>query len=57
MYKHIRIIFLSIFILAIGASPLWAVVAVPEIDPSLAPSAIALLTCGLLILKGKSGRK
>jgi hypothetical protein len=57
MYQHIRIFFLSIFILAISAPPLLAVTAVPEIDPSLAPSAIALLTCGVLILKGKSGRK
>jgi len=30
---------------------------VPEIDPSLASSAIALLTGGLLILKSKFGRK
>jgi hypothetical protein len=30
---------------------------VPEIDPSLAPSAIAFLSGGLLILKSKSGKK
>jgi|BarGraNGADG00212_1021973.scaffolds.fasta_scaffold280858_1 hypothetical protein len=30
---------------------------VPEIDPSLAPSALALLSGGLLILKSKSGKK
>ena len=29
----------------------------PEIDPSLAPIAIALLSGGLLILKGKSGKR
>ncbi len=57
MYKYIRVLFLSISIMAMSASPLFAVVAVPEIDPSLAPSAIALLTCGVLILKGKTGRK
>jgi uncharacterized membrane protein len=57
MYKHIGIFFLSIVILAISASPLFAVTAVPEIDPSMAPSAIALLTCGVLILKGKCRRK
>ncbi len=58
MYKYIRIFFLSIFIPAISAPPVFAVVSgVPEIDPSMAPSAIALLTFGVLILKGKSGRK
>jgi hypothetical protein len=57
MYKHIGIFFLSIVILAISAQPLFAVTAVPEIDPSMAPSAIALLTCGVLILKGKCSRK
>ena len=30
---------------------------VPEIDPSLAPGAIALLAGGLLILRSKSARK
>jgi hypothetical protein len=30
---------------------------VPEIDPSLAPSAIALLSGGLLILKSKSDKR
>jgi len=30
---------------------------VPEIDPSLAPSAIALLAGGLLVLKSKSARR
>jgi hypothetical protein len=30
---------------------------VPEIDPSLAPSALALLAGGLLILKSKPARK
>ena len=30
---------------------------VPEIDPSLAPSAIALLAGGLLIVRSKSGKK
>jgi hypothetical protein len=30
---------------------------VPEMDPSLAPSAVALLSGGLLILKSKSGKK
>jgi len=30
---------------------------VPEIDPSLAPSAIALLSGGLLIIKSKTGKK
>ena len=29
----------------------------PEIDPSLAPIAITLLSGGLLILKSKSGKK
>jgi hypothetical protein len=30
---------------------------VPEIDPSLAPTALALLSGGVLILKSKSARK
>ncbi len=30
---------------------------VPEIDPGMASSAIALLTCGVLILTSKSRRK
>ena len=30
---------------------------VPEIDPSLAPSALALLAGGVLILKSKAARK
>jgi hypothetical protein len=33
------------------------VAAVPEIDPSLAPSAIALLSAGLLILNSRPKRK
>lgn len=31
--------------------------AIPEIDSGVAPSAIALLSCGLLILARKFGRK
>ena len=30
---------------------------VPEIDPSLAPTALALLSGGVLLLKSKSARK
>ena len=30
---------------------------IPEIDPSMASSAIALLTCGLLILTNRFSRK
>jgi hypothetical protein len=52
-----RIFLLALFILAISAPHLWASVAIPEIDPSLAPSAIALLSGGLLILKRKSRKK
>ena len=29
----------------------------PEIDPSLAPTAIAILVGGLIILRGRSGKK
>jgi hypothetical protein len=58
MRRFIRIFFLAFFILAISASSLLAMpVSVPEIDPSLASSAIALITGGLLILKSKSKRK
>ena len=38
-------------------APAQAAVDVPEIDPSVASSAIALLTCGWLILASKRPRK
>jgi hypothetical protein len=57
MSRFIRILLLAFFILAISAPHLWAFQSIPEIDPSLAPSAIALLSGGLLILKRKSGKK
>jgi uncharacterized membrane protein len=59
MGKLIRIILSTFCILAAGVAPAWAIPVgpVPEIDPSLAPCAIALLTGGLLILKSKFGRK
>jgi hypothetical protein len=57
MGGFMRIFLLVFFILAISAPPLLACAAVPEIDPSLAPSAIALLSGGLLILKSKSRKK
>jgi hypothetical protein len=60
MDRFIRILFLAFFIEMISATPLLAVPppsAVPEIDPSLAPSVIALLTGGLLILKSKFGKR
>ena len=50
---------LILFILLISASPLFAAFAAqvaPEIDPGLAPSAIALLAGGLLVLKSKMKR-
>ncbi len=56
MGRFIRIFFLAFFILAVSA-PAALAVAVPEIDPSLAPSAIALLSGGLIILKSRSGKK
>jgi hypothetical protein len=56
MGRFMRIFLLVFFILAISAPPLLAC-AVPEIDPSLAPSAIALLSGGVLILKSKGGKK
>jgi hypothetical protein len=56
MGRFIRILFLAFFILAVSA-PAALAVAVPEIDPSLAPSAIALLSGGLIILKSRSGKK
>ena len=59
MGKLIKIILSTFCIFAAGVAPAWAgpVGNVPEIDPSLAPSAVALLTGGLLILKSKYGRK
>jgi hypothetical protein len=54
MNRFSRVFFLTFFILTISAPSLLAGVAVPEIDPSLAPSVIALITGGLLILKSKS---
>ncbi len=56
MGKLIKIILSTFCIFAAGVAPAWAA-PVPEIDPSLAPSAVALLTGGLLILKSKYGRK
>ena len=49
MNRLIGVLFLAFFILVICAPPLLEEVAVPEIDPSQAPSAIALLIGGLLI--------
>ena len=59
MGKLIRIISSAFCVFAACSAPSWAlpVGGVPEIDPSLAPSAVALLTGGLLILKSKFGRK
>jgi hypothetical protein len=49
---------LSIFITGItGAGIAQAAVAVPEIDPGMASSALALLTCGVLILSRRFTRK
>ena len=56
MGRFIRIFFLAFFLLAVSA-PAALAAAVPEIDPSLAPSAIALLSGGLIILKSRSGKK
>jgi hypothetical protein len=57
MSRFIRNFFLAFLILAVSAPAALAVSAVPEIDPSLAPSAIALLSGGLIILKSRSGKK
>jgi hypothetical protein len=73
MGKFIRIFLLAFFMLIVSAGPLLAMGgwhknrgggnhgggggSVPEIDPSLAPSAIAFVTGGLLILRSKAGRK
>ena len=71
MGRFIRILAVAIFILAASAAPVLAKSGgghhchhglghghgVPEIDPSLAPGAIALLAGGLLILRSKSARK
>ena len=58
MGKFVRIISLAFCVFVAGFATSWAIpVGAPEIDPSLAPSAVALLTGGLLILKSKFGRK
>jgi hypothetical protein len=62
MHRFIRIVSMVFFVLVIIAPPLFAEGGragggAPEIDPSMAPSAIALLTGGLLILKSKIRRK
>ena len=58
MLKFTRIIFLTVFVLAMSAPSLFAAgERAPEIDPSLAPSAIAIISGGLLILKSKIKRK
>jgi hypothetical protein len=58
MFRIIRIFFLAMLILTVSAQPLLAEFAgmAPEIDPSLAPSALALVTGGLLILRSKIKR-
>ncbi len=70
MRKFMRIFLLAVFILAFSSAPLLAGPswgdgvgggrghkATPEIDPNLAPSALAIIAGGLLILKSKSGKK
>jgi hypothetical protein len=73
MGRLLRILLLAFFIMAVSAGPLLAKPGngngwgggngggrnhgVPEIDPSLAPSALALLAGGVLILKSKYNRK
>ena len=59
MSKFIKIAGAALLIVAASAVPALARVVppVPEIDPSLAPSAIALLSGGLLILRSRSKRK
>ena len=61
MFRFLRIFFLTFFILVVSSAPLLALPftdgVAPEIDPSIAPSAITLLTGGVLILKSKFKRK
>ena len=59
MFRLIRILFIVSLILVINAQAIFAALtdAAPEIDPSMAPSAIMLLSGGLLILKNKIERK
>ena len=73
MGRFIRIFLLAFFILTVSTTPLLADPGndngwgngegggqghgVPEIDPGRAPSALALLSGGMLILKSKSGKK
>jgi hypothetical protein len=71
MRKFIKIFVWVLFIIAVDIVPLFAKggwhpghgghhgggCGAPEIDPSVASSAIALLTCGVLILTDKFRRK
>ncbi len=73
MGKFLAIILLMVFVIAAGFSPALAKGGgghgngnggghggggcVPEIDPGVASSAVALLTCGVLILAGRFRRE
>jgi len=60
MYSFIRVFFLALSVLMISVVSALAYPdfgAAPEIDPSMAPSAITLLTGGVLILRSKFRRK
>ena len=60
MGKMIKLLGSAFFVLGVISTALAVAPAppgVPEIDPSFAPGAIALLVCGILMLVYKFGRK
>ena len=72
MGRLTRILLIALFFIALSVAPALAMggrpghgghggggggCGVPEIDPGVAPSAIALLSGGILILKSKLGKK
>jgi hypothetical protein len=48
-----KIIGLALMMTGVSVSCLAGIVAVPEIDPASGVSALALLSCGLLVIRGR----
>ena len=57
MNRFFRTTMLTLSVFITGVEIAHAVVGVPEIDPSMASGALALLTCGVLILGSRFTRK
>ena len=57
MNRYVRIALLALSLFVAGSGIAHAVVPVPEIDPSMASGALALLACGVLILRSRFTRR